>query len=63
MITDRVIFTAYVCEFPEIVDHETRALPDAMNNMSAAFVHNARPLFVAIGISVPISWGRPPDII
>ncbi|GER86661.1 hypothetical protein KDW_08230 [Dictyobacter vulcani] len=64
MITGRMLFTTCACEFPDITDHKTRVLPDAMNNMhTVAFVHSGLPLFVAIGISAPISWGRPPDII
>ncbi|GCE25288.1 hypothetical protein KDA_07720 [Dictyobacter alpinus] len=63
MIDNRVAFSVFAHEFRNKNGYDSHALPCAMNNLYAAgFTHAEHPTFVAVGTTVPISWGRPPDI-
>jgi len=63
MLNNRVLSNALLRECAAIFGHDTHAAPGATTGLYAnglvVFVH--RPIRVATGTSVPISWRRPPD--
>ncbi|GCE17245.1 hypothetical protein [Dictyobacter kobayashii] len=63
MLNDRVPFTTFLRTRAAIFGHDTHAVPDATTGVYAAGVSVfVLPIGVAQRTSVPISWGRPPDI-